>query len=144
MEPPFHYVLLHSFCYATEKKDSVRKALSFVAYGDRDGDAVEEEAIKGQFGDTITVMRLRLERSRLIRDLSRRVLSPLPEETIEQKVDNKWFFHLRFDKEAAARGRLALSDGTNVVTLKGKVQVYPASRERAIARLRKYVSANND
>lgn len=147
MEPPFHYVRLTSFCYATEIKDRVRKALSFVAYGNcharEADDGIHEETIDGQFGDTITVMHARLEHARPIRDLCQRVLTTLSPEEIEQKVDNKWFFHLRFDKEAAARGCLVLSGGTNVVTLKGKVQVYPASRERAIARLREYVDSNN-
>ncbi|MFO8132657.1 MAG: RNA-binding domain-containing protein [Thermoplasmatota archaeon] len=143
MDPPFHYVRLTTFCYQTENKDMVREALSHVAYGDPDGD-ICEEAIEGQFGDTITVMHARLRRSRDIRALSRRVLPLLSEEDVEGKVDNKWFFHLRFDKEAAFHGHLEPSDGTNVVTLKGKIRVYPASRERAVACLREYVASNNN
>ena len=143
MEPPFHYVRLTTFCYQTENKDRVRTALSSIAHDDPESNDIREESIEGQFGDTITLMHVRLERSRDIRDLSRRLLPLLSPEDIESKVDNKWFFHLRFDKEAAVRGNLELSDGTNVVTLKGKIRVYPASRERAITRLRDYVASNN-
>ena len=144
MDPPFHYVRLTTFCYATEYKDRVRKALSFIAYGSPDATGVEEETIEGQFGDDILVMHIRLERSRDIRALSRRVLPLLSPDDVELKVDDKWFFHLRFDKEAAFRGNLDLSEGANVVTLKGKIQVYPANRERAVACLREYVVANNN
>lgn len=143
MDPPFHYVRLTTFCYATEKKDRVREALSFIAYGDPDAGPVTEDTIDGQFGDSITVMHVRLERAPRIRNLSQRILPPLSAEDVEQKVDNKWFFHLRFDKEDAFGGRLVLSEDTNVITVKGKIQVYPASRERAVARLRKYVSHNH-
>jgi hypothetical protein len=143
MEPPFHYVRITAFCYGTERQDMVRRALSYIAHGEPDRDDIQTDTIEGQFGDTITVMYVRMERSRDIRMLSRRVLPLLTAKDIEERVDNKWFFHLRFDKEAALEGRLELSAGTNVVTLKGKIQVYPASRERAIARLRDYVESNN-
>ncbi len=143
MEPPFHYVCITAFCYGTERQDMVRRALSYIAYGDPDGDDVDMDTIEGQFGDTITIMHVRMERSCDIRMLSRRVLPLLSADDVEERVDNKWFLHLRFDKEAALDGDLVLSAGTNVVTLKGKVQVYPASRERAIARLKDYVESNN-
>jgi hypothetical protein len=143
MESPFHYVRLTTFCYATEISDRVREALSFIAYGNTNHDEIEEEVIEGQFGDDIIVMHVRLERSRDIRALSRRMLLLLSPDDVEPKVDDKWFFHLRFDKEAAFRGNLDLSKGANVITLKGKIQVYPASRERAVACLREYVANNN-
>lgn len=143
MESPFHYVRLTTFCYTTEIRDRVRAALSFIAYGDTNDDEIEEETIKGQFGDDIIVMHIRLERSRDIRALSRRMLPLLSPDDVEAKVDEKWFFHLRFDKEAAFHGNLDITEGTNVVTLKGKIQVYPASRERAVVCLREYVANNN-
>ena len=144
MESPFHYLRLTTFCYATEDKNRVRKALSFIAYGETNDAKVEEETVEGQFCNDIIVMHVRLERSRDIRALSRRVLPLLLPNDVDHKVDEKWLFHLRFDKAAAYHGNLHLTEGTNVVTLKGKIRVYPASRERAVAILREYVAANNN
>ena len=143
MESPFHYVRLTTFCYATEIRERVREALSFIAYGYSNDDEIEENAIEGQFGDDIIVMHIRLDRSRDIRALSNRLLTLLSPDEVEAKVDDKWFFHLRFGKEAAFNGDLHPTEGTNVITLKGKIQVYPASRERAVACLREYVANNN-
>ena len=127
---PFHYVDLRTFCYATEDKKRVRAALRTFLPGDAD---LEREETEGHNGDRILVLSVRLERA----DEVRHVLSRLAEiedfeglmAELDDRIDDNCAFFLGLDKQAAYSGRVELGDG---LMLRGKVEAYPAERERAI------------
>jgi RNA binding exosome subunit len=127
---PFHYVDLRTFCYATEDEKRVRAALRTFLPEETD---VEREETEGHHGDRILVLSARLERA----DEIRHVLSRLAEiedfeglvAELDDRIDDNCAFFLGLDKQAAYSGRVTLGDG---LMLRGKVEAYPAERERAI------------
>ncbi len=131
---PFHYVDLRAFCYATEAEDRVRDALRTVLPDDATIDATEGE---GHHGDSILVLSARVERAteiemifdRLERDLGfDRLRSEL-----DQRLDDNNALYIGLDKQAAARGDLAFGNG---LTLRAKVEAYPANRDAALENAR--------
>ncbi|PSQ43770.1 hypothetical protein BRD07_01225 [Halobacteriales archaeon QS_9_68_42] len=127
---PFHYVDLRTFCYATEDEKRVRAALRTFLPEETD---IEREETEGHNGDRILVLSVRLERA----DDVRHVLSRLAEiedfeglmTELDDRIDDNCAFFLGLDKQAAYGGRVELGDG---LMLRGKVEAYPAKRERAI------------
>ena len=127
---PFHYVELRTFCYATEDEKRVRAALRTFLPEETD---IEREETEGHNGDRILVLSVRLERA----DEVRHVLSRLAEmddldgllDELDQRIDDNCAFFLGLDKQAAYDGDVRLGDG---LMLRGKVEAYPAERERAI------------
>ena len=127
---PFHYVDLRAFSYATEDDERVAAALRTLM---PDEAAIERQETEGHHGDQIVVMSTRLERS----DGVRHVLSTLAGiedfegllAELDDRVDDDCAFFLQLDKQEAFNGRVALGDG---LLVRGKVEAYPADRERAV------------
>ncbi|CAI49855.1 DUF54 family protein [Natronomonas pharaonis DSM 2160] len=127
---PFHYVDLRAFCYATEDEKRVEAALETFLPEETE---LEREVNEGHHGDRILVYSVRLERA----DDVRHVLSRVAElddferllSELEQRIDDNCAFYLQFDKQAAYQNRVEFGDG---IMLRGKVEAYPAKRERAI------------
>ncbi|WP_254831114.1 RNA-binding protein [Haloglomus salinum] len=139
---PFHYVELRTFCYATEDEHRVADALDHFLpeRGDddpRDPPELERTETEGFNGDRILVFSTRLERA----DDVREVLSVLAEadamdrvlDELDDRVDDNCSFFLSLDKQAAFGGRTELGEG---ITLRAKVEAYPAKRETAIENAR--------
>ena len=127
---PFHYVDLRAFCYATEDEKRVEAALRTFLPEETE---IERDVTEGHFGDRILVLSVRLERA----DDVRHVLSSLTElgsfdrllSELDDRIDDNCAFFIQLDKQAAYRGDVELGDG---LMLRGKVEAYPAKKERAI------------
>ncbi|WP_277555577.1 RNA-binding protein [Halobaculum limi] len=131
---PFHYVDLRTFCYATEDEKRVEDALRRFLPEEFELERVVNE---GHHGDRIVVYSARVERA----DDVRHVLATLSElaewdrvlAELDDRVDDNNSLFLRLDKQAAFKGRVALGPG---ITLRAKVEAYPAKREKAVANAR--------
>ncbi len=131
---PFHYLDLRAFAYATEDVDRVETALrTFLP----EESPVERTESEGYHGDRILVLSARVENA----DDVRHVLGRLAEldavdrvvSELDERVDENNSLYLRLDKQAAYRDVVRLGDG---ITLRGKVEAYPADRERAVENAR--------
>lgn len=126
----FHYVDLRCFCYATESEDVVTGALRHYL---PETASVERDESEGHYGDTIVVLRSRVERADEVRYVFDRVRTAPGFATVRtdlgDRVDEDCGFHLRLDKQAAADGEAELGRG---IQLTAKVEAYPARREKAI------------
>lgn len=128
---PFHYVDLRTFCYATEAESRVETALRTFLPEETE---LERDVTEGHNGDQIVILSVRLERA----DEMRHVLARLTElggfdrllEQLEDRIDDNCAFFLGLDKQAAYLNSVELGDG---IMLRGKVEAYPAKKERAIA-----------
>ncbi|MFQ3285272.1 MAG: RNA binding exosome subunit [Natronomonas sp.] len=128
---PFHYVDLRTFCYATEDEKRVEAALRTFLPEETE---LKRDVTEGHNGDRIVIFSIRLERA----DDVRHVLSKLTGlgeldrllEELEARIDDNCAFYIGLDKQAAYHGDVALGEG---LMLRGKVEAYPAKRERAIA-----------
>jgi len=133
---PFHYVDLRAFCYATEEQARVEDALRTFLPEDAPIESAETE---GHHGDRILVVSTRLERADEVRHVLSQVAT-LPEDQregllaeLDERVDENCSFFLTLDKQAAFGGRVRRGDG---ITLRGKVEAYPAEKDRAIEHVR--------
>ena len=130
---PFHYVDLRVFCYATEDEKRVESALR--AYLPEEY-PIERAESEGHYGDRIVVLSARVENADDVRtildrlgDLAADELDRVRDE-LDERVDENTSFFLTLDKQAAFDGDVQLGDG---ITVRAKVEAYPAKRETAIA-----------
>jgi len=131
---PFHYVDLRAFAYATEDEKRVAQALrSFLP----EGTELERNESDGHYGDRIVVLSARVENADDIRHVLTRVaevddLEQVLDE-LDDRVDDNCSFFLTFDKQTAFEDVIERGDG---ITLRAKVEAYPAKREAAIENAR--------
>lgn len=133
---PFHYFDLRAFCYVTEDDKRVEDALRIFLPEEFEIRRVESE---GHYGDRILVLSARVETAdgmRTVLDSLGRLddadLARIGDELDERVTENCEFF-LTLDKQTAYGGDVALGDG---ITLRGKVEAYPAKRASAIENAR--------
>ena len=134
---PFHYIDLRTFCYATEDEKRVEEALRQFLPEEFELDRVTNT---GHHGDRIVVLSARVENA----DGMRVVLDRLAEldsidrvlEELDDRVDDNCSFFLRLDKQAAFNGLVRLGEG---ITLRAKVEAYPAKHEKAVANAREAI-----
>lgn len=129
---PFHYFDLRAFCYVTEDDKRVEDALRTFLPEEFELQRVESE---GHHGDRILVLSARVEKADQMRtvleslgDLADEELARVRDE-LDERVNENCAFFLTLDKQAAYNGEVTLGDG---ITLRGKVEAYPAKRESAI------------
>jgi len=131
---PLHYVDLRAFCYATEDDKRVERALRLFLPDDVDLDRVETT---GHYGDRILIYSVRVERADEIRHVLTQLASlPSLEQVIDElddRVTDNTELFLTLDKQAAFSGDVRRGDG---ITVRGKLEAYPATREAAIENAR--------
>jgi RNA binding exosome subunit len=131
---PLHYVDLRTFCYATEDDERVEAALRTFLPPDVD---IERTVSEGHHGDRILVLSARVERAEEMRYVLD-TLAALEDfraviDELEDRVDDNNAFYLTLAKQAAFEGRVTRGDG---ITLRSKIEAYPAERETAVQNIR--------
>lgn len=133
---PLHYIDLRAFSYGTERDERVEASLRRYLPEEAPIERVDSE---GHMGDPIGVLSARIEAA----DGMRTVLDALAElpaderdrlaDSIAERVDDNTAFYATLDKQAACKGEVRLGDG---ITIRAKIEAYPATREGAIANAR--------
>jgi len=131
---PFHYIDLRTFCYATEDEKRVEDALRAFLPEEFELDRMENT---GHHGDRIVVLSARVETA----DEMRYILDRLAEldeidrilAELDERVDDNCSFFLRLDKQAAFKDEIELGQG---ITLRAKVEAYPAKHDAAVENAR--------
>ena len=133
---PLHYIDLRAFCYVTEDEQRVEDALRTFLPEDY---PIERSRSEGHHGDRILVLSARVENADEVRTVLDQItdLSDDDRETVQrqlgERVNDNCSFFLTFDKQAAFNGTVSLGDG---ITLRAKVEAYPAKREKALENAR--------
>ena len=134
---PFHYVDLRAFCYATEDEKRVAEALRTYLPEECELQRAESE---GHYGDRIVVLSARVENADDVRHVLSQVasLSDIDDvrAELDDRVDDNCSFFLTLDKQAAFGGDVVRGDG---ITLRAKVEAYPAKKEAAVENAREVV-----
>ena len=139
---PLHYVDLRTFCYATEDERRVEDALRTYLPEDF---KIERATSTGHHGDRIVVLSARIENADGVQHVLDR-LAELPDldgvlEELDERVNDNCAFFMRLDKQAAFGGEVRLGEG---ITLRAKVEAYPAKREKAIENVREALELARD
>jgi len=137
---PFHYIDLRTFCYATEDEKRVEEAIRAFLPEEFELDRMENT---GHHGDRIVVLSARVENA----DAMRHVLDRLAEldeidrvlDELDERVDDNCSFFMRLDKQAAFQDEIRLGSG---ITLRAKVEAYPAKHEAAVENAREALAKN--
>ncbi len=139
---PFHYIDLRTFCYATEDEKRVTEALQYYLPEEFE---VERADSEGHYGDRIVVLSARVENADDMRQVLRRVaeLDDVDRfiDELDQRVDENCSLFLSLDKQAAFNGESAVGDG---ITLRAKVEAYPAKKEAAVENAREAIEGVRD
>lgn len=136
-----HHIILRVIAHATEDISRVRAALDFFLSGAgvREGSKlIEEIQAEGHHGNPITILSVQLKKkadclnfAHFVRErFSEKDVARLREEMPERLDDNQ-VFHLRFDKQAAYLQQVKLTDSSDAITAKVKIETYPKNREKA-------------
>ncbi|MFB6110724.1 MAG: RNA-binding protein [Halodesulfurarchaeum sp.] len=135
---PFHYVDLRAFCYATEDEDRVRGALRTLLPPEAE---IQSTVGEGHHGDRIAVLSARVDRAAEIEAIFDELREHLDfaalRRELSDRLDDNNALYLTLDKQAAARGEITRGDG---ITLRAKVEAYPAEREAALENAREALS----
>jgi RNA binding exosome subunit len=136
-----HYITLRAIAHATEDVSRVRAALDFFLSGAgvREGSKlIEEIQAEGHHGNPITILSVQLKREVYCINFAHFVRERFSGEDVEQlreempeKLDDDQVFHLRFDKQAAYLQQVKLTDSSDAVIAKVKIETYPKNREKA-------------
>ncbi len=137
---PLHYVDLRAFCYVTEDDKRVEDALRLLLPEEFE---IQRAKSEGHYGDRILVLSARVESASGMRavmdalgDLADEDFSRVVDE-LDERVNENCAFFLTLDKQAAFNGRVELGDG---ITLRGKVEAYPAKKESAVENVEELLS----
>lgn len=136
-----HHIILRVIAHATEDVSRVRAALDFFLSGAgvrEENKLIEEIQAEGHHGNPITILSVQLKRkadclgfARFVRErFSDEDVASLREEMPERLDDNQ-VFHLRFDKQAAYLQQVKLTNSSDAITAKVKIETYPKNREKA-------------
>jgi RNA-binding protein len=127
-----------TFAHATEDPDRVEQALKFVSGAEE----IQKSSSTGYHGNPIIVMEARVTEAKsikaLFRSLSKEDLSQLLS-SLDRRLDQDSFFFLRLGKQEAFLHQFKMTEGEDVIAIRGKVKSYPQSRENAMIVMEKYL-----
>ena len=139
---PFHYVDLRAFSYATEDEKRVESALRTYLPEETE---LDRQVTTGHHGDRIVVRSARLENADDVRHVLDQLVTLPDYETfldeLDERVAEDCSLYLTLDKQAAFGGEVRQGDG---ITLRGKVEAYPAKRESAVENAREALENARD
>jgi RNA binding exosome subunit len=136
-----HHINLRVIVHATEDVSRVKEALDFFLSGAgvREGSKlIEELQAEGHHGNPITILSVQLKKKADCLGFAHFVREKLSEEDVAwlrkempERLDDDQVFHLRFDKQAAYLQQAKLTDSSDAITAKVKIETYPKNREKA-------------
>jgi len=129
-----HRINFRAFVAATEDEARVREALAiFVPL-----DSITATKVAGHHGNEIVILEAMLGRRdgshlfEILREqLTPQDLSRLQRE-IPERTDEDCCFHMRLDKQAAFKGRIALTDSKDAIDACAHIATYPSKRDEAV------------
>lgn len=143
MEFPFSSAVVSTHAHATEEDPRVLEALRTLL---PEAVEVRQSKLKGHHGNPITGFEARVSRKAPLRELWERVAAKLRVGEVENirrvlpmRIDESCHFYLRFDKQLAYCGELALTDSGDAVHMKLKVAAFPAKHEVAVGLAEKFI-----
>jgi len=134
-----HWLRLRATAHATEDPAKVRGALRFASGLDEDAFAAActEQAVESHHGGSLVLLEATLRRARDVRACLDHLLDPAARQRLapqaDARTDEEGVFWFRLDKQAAAQGRVATTQGEDAIQACLKPEVHPASRARVVA-----------
>jgi len=126
-----HNISVEAFMYPTEDQKRVRKALNLVLPAKA---KLKREEMESYYGPKIARLTFKADKAPEIKEMLQKVIGGLSKEerreiagTIDQRMDEGGNFHLRFSKQKAYIGQLALAYKGDVMKMSIKIASFPAT-----------------
>lgn len=136
----FTHVYFRIFCYPTENIERIKDALLFVGFGETIPDEIDLHELNSskESKTPVIVYELILEDKQHIYNFEKKICKHISISYLEERIDNKCFLYLRWDKQKAYKKNLCLSESGDTIYCKAKIQVYPAKKAIAVKKLGDY------
>lgn len=142
---PFRSATVSTHAHATEDEQRVLRAMMTLL---PEAVEVRRSKLKGHHGNPITSLEARVGHRGLLKELWQRMVAKLRagelerfRSTVPQRVDDSCHLYLRFDKQLAYCGELALTDSGDAVHMRLKIAAYPAKPEVAVTLAEKFMGS---
>ncbi len=143
------HIEIRTIAHATEDLEKVEKA--FFTLLPPGTWKLKETKAQGHHGNAITILELRVQRRQLKLKVLEHIKQNLPVSDlsllrgeVEERTDRLGFFHFRVDKQQAYLDRIRLaSRHSDTISVKVKLQSYPANRENIIQGVLKLLDQSN-
>jgi RNA-binding protein len=126
---PIHSIAVNVFVHATEDEGKVLTGLRLIV---PENIRIDRQPVTGHFGNPIVLLEARTGQAQAIRLIIKTIKNKLPQRDliqlrgqIPQLLSEKCTLVVKFDKQAAARGVLALGKADPIV-VRAKIAAYPA------------------
>jgi hypothetical protein len=143
MELPFKSARINTLAYATEDEKKVITALQVLLSNDVE---IKGTKLKGHYGNPIISFDVSIEQKKTLHELWHRIVEKLRAGELEKigeiaddRMDESCHLYLRFDKQQAYAGDLAMTDSGDAIHLTLKVAAYPARKEIAAKLVKEFV-----
>ncbi len=140
---PFGSAVVSEHLHATEDEQRVLEILKKLLLGSVE---VRRSKMIGHYGNPIIFLDARVNRRKDLKEFLHRIFAGLcPGELerlrslVQDRVDDSCNFYLRFDKQLAQAGELALTDSGDAIHLRLKTVAFPAKREVAVPLVLKFL-----
>lgn len=150
-----HHGRLTVLCRATEDiekvKDSIKSLTPFDWNVENDEEKgrnliIDEERTEGQFGNSITILKLKLNKKDCL-DVFKNIIGKLSteekdliKESIDERTDDNCFFYIRLDKQSAFNNSIQLGKD-DAIQFSIKLAAYPAKKENALESAKKLLES---
>jgi len=144
-----HHIRVSTFAHATEDPEKVLEAMGTFFPEDIPSEDIEFEILEteGYFGNPIKVINAEVKRSRSVKKMLENLKNLLSEEdkeylleNLEEKVDETGTFFIRFNKQKAYLGEVAVGEGEDVIQVKIKVKAFPMKKETVVKTIKEWLS----
>ncbi|HDH44413.1 MAG TPA: RNA-binding protein [Thermococcus sp.] len=143
-----HHIRVSTFAHATEDPEKVLEAMGIFFPEDVPSEDIEFEILEteGYFGNPIKVINAELKRSKSVKKMLEHLKELLNEEdkeylleNLEEKVDETGTFFIRFNKQKAYLGEVAVGEGEDIIQVKIKVKAFPMKKETVVKTIKEWL-----
>ena len=143
-----HHIRVSTFAHATEDPEKVLEAMGVFFPEDIPSEDIEFEILEteGYFGNPIKVINAELKRSKSVKKMLEHLKELLNEEdkeylleNLEEKVDETGTFFIRFNKQKAYLGEVAVGEGEDIIQVKIKVKTFPMKKETVVKTIKEWL-----
>jgi hypothetical protein len=145
MELPFKSARVSTLAHATEDEQKVIAALQILLLNSVE---IKRTKLKGHHGNPIVSFEASIGQKKILRELWQQMVGKLRGgglekigEMADDRMDESCHLYIRFDKQQAYTGELALTDSGDAIHLTLKVSAYPARKEVAAKLVKEFVAA---
>lgn len=136
-----HNIKFRAFVYKNESVDEISQAiLNLLPEAE-----IEAEEVEGLLEDKILILTGVVSKKRYTKDFFNKLLQSTDLEKLnndlEQKMDEKGNWFLRFDKNDALDEKLTVLDKGDSIHLKVKIAAFPAKKQIAVDKVREAIDS---